>query len=41
MMSSERIIIALVWALLLPGLFFSLRKALRRRKNRCKGAEKD
>lgn len=41
MTTSETIVIWLVWALLLPGLFFGIRAAWRRRKARRQGTEKD
>lgn len=41
MTTSETIVIGLVWALLLPGLFFMLRRAWRQRQSRRKEAKKD
>lgn len=41
MTSSEHIVILLVWILLIPGLFFTIRKAWRRRQARRQGMEKD
>ena len=41
MTSSEHIVILLVWILLIPGLFFTIRKAWRRRKARRQETEKD
>jgi hypothetical protein len=41
MTTSETIVIGLIWALLLPGLFFTLRKAWRRRQARRQETEKD
>ena len=38
---SERIVILLVWILTVPGLFFTIRAALRRRKAQRQGTEKD
>lgn len=38
---SERIVILLVWILTVPGLFFTIRAAWRRRKARRQGTEKD
>jgi len=38
---SERIVILLVWVLTVPGLYFTLRAALRRRKTRRQDEEKD
>jgi hypothetical protein len=41
MTSSEHIVILLVWILLIPGLFFTIRKAWRRHKARRQETEKD
>lgn len=41
MTTSETIVIGLIWALLLPGLFFGSRAAWRRRQARRKETEKD
>ena len=41
MTSSEQIVILLVWILLIPGLFFTIRKAWRRRQARRRETEKD
>jgi hypothetical protein len=41
MTTSETIVIGLIWALLLPGLFFGGRAAWRRRQARRKETEKD
>lgn len=38
---SERIVILLVWILTVPGLFFTIRGAWRRRKSRRQKEEKD
>lgn len=38
---SERIVILLVWILTIPGLFFTIRGAWRRRQARRKEEEKD
>ena len=41
MTTSETIVIGLIWALLLPGLFFMLRRARRQRQARRRKTEKD
>lgn len=41
MTTSETIVIGLIWALLLPGLFFGIRAAWRRRQTRRQGTKKD
>ena len=41
MTTSETIVIGLIWALLLPGLFFGSRAAWRRRQARRKKTEKE
>jgi hypothetical protein len=41
MTSSENIVILLVWILLVPGLFFTIRKAWRRHQARRQRTEKD
>jgi hypothetical protein len=41
MSTSEIIVIGLIWALLLPGLFFMLRRAWRQRQARRQSKEKD
>lgn len=38
---SERIVILLIWILTVPGLFFMLRRAWRRRQERRQGMKKD
>jgi len=38
---SERIVILLIWILTIPGLFFTIRGAWRRRKARRQGTEKN